>query len=65
MFHFNRLSYAYYLETQYKRALKLLNTTLAIYKQKMPADHPGHAQAYHNLGLVHRAMGNSDEALTA
>ncbi|CAF3459124.1 unnamed protein product [Rotaria socialis] len=65
MFHFNRLSYAYYLETQYERALKLLNATLAIYKQKMPADHPGHAQAYHNLGLVHRAMGNSDEALTA
>ncbi|CAF4348858.1 unnamed protein product [Rotaria sp. Silwood2] len=65
MFHFNRLSYAYYLEQQYERALHMLNKTLAIYKQKMPADHPGHAQTYHNLGLVHRAMGNNDEALVS
>jgi tetratricopeptide (TPR) repeat protein len=65
MFHFNRLSYAYYLEQQNERALHLLNKTLVIYKEKMPLDHPGHAQAYHNLGLVHRAMGNSDDALLA
>lgn len=52
IFHFNRLSYAYYLEQQYERALRLLNNTLIMYKQKMPADHPGHAQAYHNLGLI-------------
>ena len=65
MFHFNRLSYAYYLEKQNERALHLLNKTLLIYKEKMPLDHPGHAQAYHNLGLVHRAMGNMKDALVA
>jgi tetratricopeptide (TPR) repeat protein len=65
MFHFNRLSYAYYLEQQNERALHLLDKTLVIYKEKMPVDHPGHAQAYHNLGLVHRAMGNNDDALLA
>jgi tetratricopeptide (TPR) repeat protein len=65
IFHFNRLSYAYYLEQQNERALNLLNKTLAIYKEKMPVDHPGHAQSYHNLGLIHRAMGNNDEALVA
>jgi len=65
MFHFNRLSYAYYLEQQNERALQLINKALIIYKEKMPVDHPGHAQTYHNLGLVHRAMGNNDEALVA
>jgi len=65
IFHFNRLSYAYYLEQQNERALHLLNKTLTIYKEKMPVDHPGHAQTYHNLGLVQRAMGNNDEALVA
>ena len=65
MFHFNRLSYAYYLEKENERALQLLDKTLLIYKEKMPIDHPGHAQAYHNLGLVHRAMGNMGDALLA
>lgn len=65
MFHFNRLSYAYYLENQNERALELLNKTLLMYKEKMPIDHPGHAQVFHNLGLVHRAMGNIDDALIA
>jgi tetratricopeptide (TPR) repeat protein len=65
IFHFNRLSYAYYLEQQNERALQILDKTLTMYKEKMPADHPGHAQTYHNLGLVHRAMGNNNEALIA
>lgn len=63
-FHLNRLSYAYYLERQYEKALSLMNQTLTVYEKKMPVDHPGHAQAYHNLGLVHRAMGNRSDALS-
>ena len=31
----------------------------------MPLDHPSHAQAWHNIGLVRRALGNGDEALAA
>ncbi|CAF1061237.1 unnamed protein product, partial [Adineta ricciae] len=65
IFHFNRLSYAYYLEKQYDRALELNYKTLIFYKSKMPTDHPGHAQTYHNLGLVQRAMGMVNEALVS
>lgn len=64
-FHFNRLSYAYYLENQYERALLILNDTLLIYEHQMPIDHPGHAQAHHNLGLIHHAMGNCQNALVS
>ena len=65
IFHLNRLSYAYYLERKYERALDLINKALASYKQKMPVDHPGHAQAHHNLGLVYHAMGNNDKAFAS
>lgn len=65
MFHFNRLSYGYYLEKQYERALELLGKAIEIYKKKMPVDHPGHAQIYHNLGLVYRAKGKIEEAYVA
>lgn len=62
-FHLNRLSYAYYLEHQYEKALHLMHHTLSVYEKKMPVDHPGHAQAYHNLGLLHKDLGNAVEAL--
>ena len=65
IFHSNRLSYAYYLEHQYERAFNLLITALDVYKRKMPADHPSHAQAWHNMGLVQRGLGNRDQALAA
>jgi tetratricopeptide (TPR) repeat protein len=65
IFHANRLSYAYYLEKQYERAHNLLITALDAYKRKMPSDHPSHAQAWHNMGLVQRALGKRDESLIA
>ena len=65
IFQTNRLSYAYYLQGDYERALTLLIPLLDIYKRKMPLDHPSHAQAWHNIGLVQRALSNGDQALVA
>lgn len=65
IFQANLFSYAYYLDHQYERALDLLNVALVTYKIKMPLDHPSHAQAWHNMGLVQRALGHYQESLAA
>jgi tetratricopeptide (TPR) repeat protein len=65
LFHIHRLSYAYYLQKQYVRAMSLLRTALNECKQKMPMDHPTHAQTWHTMGLIQVALGDRDQALTA
>jgi tetratricopeptide (TPR) repeat protein len=65
IFQCNRLSYAYYLEGEYELALDILAVALQFYERKMPSNHPSHAQAYHNIGLVERALGNMKEAQDA
>ena len=65
IFQANRLSYAHYLNREYDRALALLDRALEAYERKMPCDHPSHAQAWHNVGLVQRALGKYDEATKA
>ena len=65
IFQANRMSYAYYLTKDYDRALLLLDQALDAYERKMPCDHPSHAQAWHNVGLIQRARGKYDEAKEA
>lgn len=63
VFHANRLAYACFQEKQYERALSVLDQTAIIFKPKMPAAHPSLAQIVHTRGLVHLALGNSEQAL--
>jgi len=62
-FHGNRLAYACFQEKQYERVFSILNYIETIFKPRMPAAHPALAQVVHTRGLVHQALGNSEQAL--
>ncbi len=62
-FHFNRLSYAMWQEHQYEQALTLFSTSLSFFNEHMPENHPGHAEALHNMGLVQYTLGHYKQSV--
>ena len=59
----SRLAYACWQNNQCDHAHILLSTVLSFFKRKMPPDHPAEAQSLHTMGLVHRTLGNRDQAI--
>ena len=59
----HQLAYAYWQERQYEHALLLVSRSLSFFRRKMPANHPGEAQALHTMGLVQHALGHREQAI--
>ncbi|CAF1515110.1 unnamed protein product [Rotaria magnacalcarata] len=60
----HELALDYLQEKQYDRALLLVSNSLSFFQRKMPANHPGQAQALRAMGLIQRALGHREEAIS-
>lgn len=50
-------------EKQHECALLLVSKSLSFFERKMPANHPGQAQALHTMGLIEHALGHRTQAI--
>jgi tetratricopeptide (TPR) repeat protein len=60
---FNRLGFAYANQQQYTTALDYLSKSLIFYNHTVSDFHPDKMSVLHNTGLVHHALGHTDESL--